>query len=71
MKRPKLEDTRIKSGMSIGGNSVSVYKYSKIQDKYINYLRRNIRKAIKDIETSDGIGLDSIVYNLQISISNN
>lgn len=38
MKRPTIEDTRIKGGMSIGGNSVNVYEYSRLQDKYIDYL---------------------------------
>jgi hypothetical protein len=44
MKRPSIEDTRTKKGMqSIGGNSVSVNQYSKMQDEYIDYLEAKLR----------------------------
>lgn len=46
MKRPKLEDTRIKIGeQSISGQAVSVYVYSRLQDKYIDYLEKELKKA--------------------------
>lgn len=47
MKRPNIEDTRIKGGMSIAGNSVNVYVYSRMQDKYIDYLLKSLKKIAK------------------------
>lgn len=46
MKRPKLEDTRTPKGhQSIGGNSVNVYQYSKLQDEYIDYLEEQVKNC--------------------------
>ena len=44
MKRPKIEDTKIKSpSMSVSGRSVNVYEYSKMQDNYIDYLESKLK----------------------------
>lgn len=46
MKRPTIEDTRATEGaQSIGGKSICVYTYSKMQDEYIDYLEKKIKEA--------------------------
>ena len=55
MNRPKLEDTKTPKGhQSIGGNSVNVYQYSKLQDEYIDYLEQKVKKcSIPDVGRSE------------------
>ena len=46
MKRPRIEDTRTPEGhQSIGGRAVNVYKYSKLQDEYIDHLELLVKKC--------------------------
>jgi hypothetical protein len=53
MKRPKLEDAKTPSGhQSIGGRSVNVYTYSKMQDEYIDYLE----SKAENLPISDVVG---------------
>jgi hypothetical protein len=45
IKRPQLEDTRIPtSHQSVGGRSVNIYAYSKLQDEYIDHLESRIKQ---------------------------
>jgi hypothetical protein len=51
MKRPRIEDTRTPEGhQSIEGRAVNVYKYSKLQDEYIDYLEEQVKNyTIPDV----------------------
>jgi hypothetical protein len=62
MKRPTIDDTISMSGqLTVNGNTVDIFKFSQLQDEYINHLERangitQLKKLVREFPNDTQLG---------------